>query len=293
MGNAQKEAVTVKLLPALVLSVLVFAGASIAGAQPVAPAAGSAPYPPPSTETGKGVFVVRCTLSHQRQVDPIVMPGPSGTPSHHLHDFFANRSTDSSSTYSSMIAAGTTCGLRADTAAYWTPSLIAPSGTVVKPRTMFAYFRNKPAKYGTTVAYPPDFRLVAGGHGTFPNTFWNCEGDGNSSTMLRTPPSCGSKMMVLHMRFPNCSDGRTDSSDHRSHVVYAQDERCPASHPIKVPELFLHVRYPVGASGPGYKLADGTVEAHADFWNTWQQSALEGLVRRCLNAGIDCGQQTG
>ena len=66
----------------------------------------------------------------------------------------------------------------------------------------------------------------------------------------------------------------------------------PQTHPVKVPEIFLHVRYPV-PGGSGYKLSDGTVSPHADFWNTWQQASLEALVKKCLNAGVLCGTQTG
>jgi hypothetical protein len=240
-----------------------------------------------STETSAGVFVVRCPFSHQKQVDPIVAPGKM---SGHLHDFMGNKSTDSNSTYSSMIAAGTTCGFLADKAGYWTPSLIAPNGTIVKPRTSFAYYRNKPVKYGTTTPFPPDFRLIAGGVGTGPPiSGWSCEQD--AANMVATPPNCGSQMLVLHVRFPNCSNGAKDSADHRSHVRYA-GSTCPSTHPIKLPEIFLHVRYPV-PGGSGYKLSDGTVSPHADFWNTWQQIGLEAQVRRCLNVGINCGTLTG
>ena len=124
------------------------------------------------------------------------------------------------------------------------------------------------------------------------NVGWSC--DQEASSMVSTPPNCGSRLLVLHVRFPNCWDGvRTDSADHRSHVVYAQNDRCPSSHPVKVPEIFAHVRYPSGVGGSGYKLADGTVTPHADFWNVWRQAPLEDLVRRCLNAGVNCGTLTG
>ena len=249
-----------------------------------------ATYPPPSTDSGRGVFKVRCTFSHQRQVDPIVNPGPSGTPSGHLHDFLGNRSTDSNSSYSSMVSAGTTCSSIADTAGYWSPSLIGPDGKLVQPRTMFAYYRNKPVKYGTTMSFPKDFRLIAGGVGSFPNAGWSCEQD--AANMIESPPDCGSEMLVLHVRFPNCWDGvNIDSGDHRSHVTYADDQRCPSSHPVKVPEIFLHVRYPQGVKAR--ILADGTLAPHADFWNTWQQPALDDLVQRCLRAGVDCGTLSG
>lgn len=112
--------------------------------------------------------------------------------------------------------------------------------------------------------------------------------------MQATPVSCGSGLMVLHVRFPNCWDGRNkDSADHRSHLRYASSSGCPSSHPVKVPEIFLHARFQPGASGPGYKLSDGTVSPHADFWNTWVQASLEQQISNCLRAGKNCGQVSG
>lgn len=284
----KKEEQRKTLKSALVLLVLATVGVSVAlGATKVAssPAA-------PSAEAS-GLFIVNCPFSHRKQVDPIVKPGPSGTLSGHMHDFMGNRSTDSSSTYASMTAAGTTCAHSGDKAGYWSPSLVAPNGSFVKVRRALVYYRNKPTKYGTTTAFPPDFRLIAGGVGTGPPIAgWSCEQD--ASNMQATPVDCGSGMMVLHVKFPNCWDGvHTDSSDHRSHVRYASSSACPSSHPVKVPEIFLHVRFEPGASGSGYKLSDGTVTPHADFWNTWRQSSLEQLVRDCLRAGVNCGQVTG
>jgi hypothetical protein len=99
---------------------------------------------------------------------------------------------------------------------------------------------------------------------------------------------------VLHVRFPNCWDGlNNDSPDHRSHVVYPMNDKCPATHPVKVPEIFMHVRFAPGVGGPGYVLSDTTIAPHADFWNTWQQPKLEELVQKCLHAGIVCLEQTG
>jgi hypothetical protein len=76
-------------------------------------------------------------------------------------------------------------------------------------------------------------------------------------------------------------------------MAYATGSSCPSSHPVKVPEIFLHARFQPGASGPGYRLSDGTISPHADFWNTWVQASLVDLVNRCLRAGRDCGQVTG
>ena len=282
-----------KLTPLLLLLFAVTTAVAVAAVPLPDRAAGTVvAHPAAATETSNGLFIVRCKFSHQKQVDPIITPGPSGTRSGHMHDFFGNRSVDSNSTYQSASTASTTCGLLADTAGYWSPSLVAPNGALIKPRAMFAYYRNRPVRYGTTVAFPRDFRLVAGGVGTYPHSGWSCEQD--AKNLVPTPPSCGSKLLVLHVKFPNCWDGvRTDSADHRSHTAYPQNDRCPSSHPVKVPEIFLHVRYPRGVSGSSYRLSDGTQAPHADFWNVWKQDALEGLVRRCLNAGVNCGTQTG
>jgi hypothetical protein len=245
------------------------------------------------TETAKGVFIIRCQFSHSKQVDPIVKPGPPGTLSAHMHDFFGNNSTDSFSTYNSMIASTTTCGLKGDKAGYWAPSLVAPNGTLVKPQAVLVYYRNNPVKYGTTTAFPKDFRMVEGGVGTGPPTAgWSC--DQQASNMVATPPSCGSQKMVAHVRFPSCWDGKNlDSPTHRTHVAYAVGSSCPSGYPVKVPEIFLHVRYPNGISGPAYKLSDGTQMPHMDFWNTWDQATLEKEVHDCLQAGKNCGELTG
>jgi hypothetical protein len=282
----KKEEQRKELKSALVVLVLATLGVSVAlGAAKVA----SSPAAPAAES--KGVFIVNCPFSHRKQVDPIVAFGQPK--SGHMHDFMGNRSIDFNSTFASASGAATTCGLSGDRAGYWTPSLVAPNGSFVPVRRALVYYRNTPAPYGTTTAFPPDFRLVAGGVGVGPPLAgWSCEQD--ASNMQATPPNCGSGLMVLHVRFPSCWDGRNkDSANHRSHMKYATGSSCPSTHPVKVPEIFLHVRYAPGASGSGYRLSDGTVAPHADFWNLWVQSTLQQKINECLRAGKDCGQVTG
>jgi len=211
-----------------------------------------------------------------------------------MHDFFGNRSTDSNSTYASMIVAGTTCSAISDTAAYWVPTLRRPDGSSVNPLAMYAYYRNKPVSYGTTIPFPPDFRLITGGVGTFPaRTFWYCF-DVGSSVKYAAPPLCSKDHLVATFYLANCWDGvNRDSADHRSHVVYPVSSKCPQSHPVKVPNVRLFLHFPTGTGGPGYVLSDGTTLPHADFWNTWRQAKLEQFVRECLNAGVECGRVQG
>jgi len=240
-----------------------------------------------SADAGDGLFILKCGSSHLAQVDPIVSPG---TTSAHLHEFFGNRSTNDNSTYQSMVAAGTTCP-SADTAGYWSPALVGPDGKVVRADGISAYYRNDPVRYAATVPFPRDFRMVAGGAGSPPAiAFWSCKNEG---TRYTSAPKCddGSFPRAI-VHFPQCWDGvRLDSPDHRSHVAYPRKDVCPATHPVKLPHIKLYVRFPQSVGGSGYVFSDGMQVAHADFWNTWQQPALEELVVRCLNAGVDCGRQ--
>ena len=93
--------------------------------------------------------------------------------------------------------------------------------------------------------------------------------------------------------FPDCWDGvHLDSSDHRRHMAYADSrKRCPATHPVKLPRLRLSITYEdksfIGGNftlgGPrGQPHAISWAAMHADFWNTWRQSALEEYVNGCL-----------
>lgn len=246
---------------------------------------------PPSSEERTGNFLVKCRFSHREQVDPIVNPGPPGTQSMHLHDFFGNTSTASDSTYASMTAAGTTCVVGGDTAAYWAPTLLDPHGDPVKPEQLYSYYRNRPAAYSATVAFPPDFRLIAGGVDEYPeNVWWNCHDDDSETVRYDAPPRCTTSNLTAAIMFPNCWDGvNLDAADHRSHVVYPTGSRCPASHPVKLPDVRYAIHYPKGSGGPGWTLADGTTVPHADFWNTWDQTEFERWLDDCTRVRT-CGR---
>jgi hypothetical protein len=261
----------------------------------------SSPQPPSAEQPG--AFRVECPLVRQAHVDPIVAPGKR---SHHRHDLFGNTSITADSTYVSMLAAGTNCTASGDTAGYWSPALVAPDGTVVRPERAVFYYRNRPAGPGATTAFPRDFRMVAGGEHAFPDAYWTCAGEQDMARATRKHhiPDCGAGGRVkLHVFFPSCWDGaRLDSPDHRSHVAYGLGEDgqpdgtnpigCPPSHPVRIPQLDFRVLYPV-AGGTGYRLADGEILPHADFWNTWQQIQLDAWVQRCLWKGVACGLASG
>ena len=75
--------------------------------------------------------------------------------------------------------------------------------------------------------------------------------------------------LELNIKFPTCWDGvNLESKDGVKHVVYSEecdgnihnecfDFDCPASHPVKLPEIHLYVRVLEYEGGP-HVFADGT-----------------------------------
>jgi hypothetical protein len=250
----------------------------------------------PALRAGAGmgnVFSVHCErIDHMAPDDPIVHPKDPGAS--HMHSFSGNTTTDAFSTYKSMVGKPTTCKLSLDTSGYWVPTMYDASGTVVKVIQFNAYYRTwgSVTKFTT---FPPDFRLIAGGSTHDPalvgggdaSIGYNCA---PGAPLVPTPPNCGTDWVKAHVIFPTCWDGvHTDSADHRSHVVYSTGGRCPVDHPVALPKLSFHVTYGVH-SGKGLYLSsdehEGVHDAstlHADFWNTWNQAALDKLVDACLN----------
>ena len=57
-----------------------------------------------------------------------------------------------------------------------------------------------------------------------------------------------------------------------------------------MPALQVNARY-ASTGGAGFVLASGgQYSGHADFFNAWNQQALQGLVTGCLNALRHCQQ---
>ena len=242
------------------------------------------------------MFSLNCAFDHRAPDDPIVYFGKPGAA--HSHDFFGSTGVGASTTVDQLRGHGTTCGLSADTASYWAPSIVGPDGSVYQPSNILAYYR-APADGGIR-AFPQGLKMVAG---VGPTQAWDPELFGYScsdqSPYAPLPINCDTGYLKLHIVFPSCWDGvNLDSPDHRSHMAYPDGARCPADHPVKLVRLSLHVQYRGLTTGQGYQLAmspDGTRPGpHADFFNGWDQATLEHLVDICANAGQDtsgpCGQ---
>src|SRR5918992_767281 len=257
-------------------------------------------------------FVVQCGFSKQAQVDPIVNPGEPGTPeakAHHLHDFFGNTTTDSNSTLESLRAAqtptdpATTCEPKpgqtfGDTAAYWIPTVSWTNSrgktTQLKANQEFFYYRAGLKDPVDVKPHPAGLKIVTV---QGKNVEWRCQ-NGNWST--RPPKQCSNGKLVVRIKFPDClakdaNGPLLDSADHRSHMVDSvmQDngvKKCPSTHPYPVPMLQTNFQFPIPTTRGWPTLSsDHQGDApgstmHADFFNAWQEGALEDLVARCINA---------
>ena len=262
----------------------------------------------PPAQARSGVLQTHCRFSHRAQVDPIVNPGLEST---HLHDFFGSKTTNANSTYESMVGQPTSCDIAGDSAGYWTPTLLNQAGVPIPIHRVTVYYRDKPDASTPVVAFPPDFRMIAG----YPDPHlvegpikkgaygWNCD---NTEPLLESAAiDCaghpGDDRVKANIFFPNCgqldADGNivTDSFDHRGHVAYPVDGVCPPDHPVKLPTVYYKIKYSVtNCITAGCHLASdelaGTASGqslHADLWNTWVQSVLQDVVTRCLN-GDNC-----
>jgi hypothetical protein len=268
---------------------------SVAAAVPAAAALAAATARPEHGGGGgrdggiRGYFAIACGFSHRNMDDPIVFfnqPGRS-----HDHTYFGNTATNASSTPQSLRAAGrTTCRFRADTAAYWAPTLIV-NDRAVEPTYAVVYYVRR--TIDDVQPFPANLKMIAGNAAArsaqgVAITSWSC---GRSRIRSSTTiPTCSTgsafrSTLRLQVNFPNCWDGRRlDSADHKSHMAYSSEGVCPASHPVEVPALTIVIRYPV--SGAGAELSSGgQFSGHADFVNAWNQEVLAAVVDRYLNRG--------
>jgi hypothetical protein len=228
-------------------------------------------------------FAVRCDFSHRAPDDPIVHPGHQGMA--HSHDFFGNTSTKYNSTYKSLHAAATTCTRSKDTAAYWMPT-VKWNGRVLESNRAVFYYRAGGKKHTKVLAYPAGLKVVTPVN---QGVSWRC-GRTDNGGGRRTPPSrCASGELGVRIIFPDCSNGKLASDNHRSHMTYSRPidgkVRCPKSHPRSVPVLTMNVTFdiPAGQRGKVTLSSGGASTIHADFINAWNQEALAALVKRCIN----------
>lgn len=164
----------------------------------------------------------------------------------------------------------------------------------------------KDPEYPKMVAFPPEFRMVAGDPNlrSFNDTpaqnaiTWACLG-------TNTPLSGGMPNMKCpdglraQVFFPSCWDGKNvDTPDHKSHLTYPSGVTtgaCPASHPKRLISIFYEILFNApnfewsGNQHP-FVLSHGDPTGygfHGDFVNGWKEGVLQKAIDDCnIDSGV-------
>jgi hypothetical protein len=265
-----------------------------------------------------GGFIVLCNYSHTLPDDPIVYPNQPGAS--HSHDFFGNTSTNAFSTYSTMATATTNCRLPLDTAGYWapTPALAGlPFHAQGRAGDMRIYYIQGGASSVQTI--PAGLKEIGGNSkATAPVPLWEvrwyCSQNSDVTTPVRNHPyDCTPYArkysfvdgVIGWVNLPRCWDGTGVGPADVKYPTGGSGVTCPSGFGHLLPLVSERIHFgimdpcngakPCGPDDPPTNVALSFSSGpyytfHVDFWNTWDQPAMNSLVANCINAGLDCDQ---
>ncbi|MFJ4188971.1 DUF1996 domain-containing protein [Kitasatospora sp. NPDC089509] len=275
----------------------------------------------PARDSGKrgatGTFRSKCgNNANQRHLNAdnvVVSPGEKAA-AHHEHDYVGNTSTDFRSTVKSLSQSGTTCANKDDLSTYYAPvvrQLDSPpdrdanrpgggrdlnSGSIVTPDGFDITFEGNPA--GTVAPMEFGTKIITGDAKAFTNgpknarALWSCTGFEQVQLKDKYPLCPLGSKVVRSLNFPNCSNGQTDSANHRTHTAFADGRgKCPSGFRA-IPQLVMKITYsiPVGkfyAVDTFPEQLHKAVTDHADFIDVMSKSLMDQVVR-CINSGQNC-----
>lgn len=236
--------------------------------------------------------------------DPIVYSDqPPPVEGGHRHLFFGG-DVRYDSTFDQLRAGGTTCTFRYEQGdnkgGYWVPDLFLRDGTWAKAVQVNVYYRKGPnVAAHDVVPFPDGLKMVIhdrNNDNTDQRWFCGDTEEGSNQQPMPRPYDCNPNgdypYVAASIKFPQCGDGRKNSQDHISHMVYARADGCPADHPYVHPQLEIKVKYATW-KGEGSNLAGGEDPAtgfHADYFEAWNRTQLQNLINNCIYAGRNCFQ---
>ncbi|HFW5420916.1 TPA: DUF1996 domain-containing protein [Salmonella enterica subsp. enterica serovar Wandsworth] len=257
---------------------------------------------------------VVCGYHHTLGDDAIMMFGKANQAM--WHDFFGNTHTDAVSTYQTLRAQpDTTCDNKADSSAYWAPSMKLPDGEIVNPTYQKTYYQSTNVAQYPLHPFPAGLELLAGDHhGTGPSTaitFLCANGKGYTN---KVGEICGLRkagdavQFNIGIAFPNCWDGVNLKPTHsHNNAIYADHGKCSADYPVKIPTVNMNIAWvlpqissldtskvelsmdPVMHGETREERWGSLYTAHADFMNGWTEDGAQFMTELCMNQGLDCG----
>ena len=148
---------------------------------------------------------------------------------------------------------------------------------------------------GETTAFPNGFRMIGGFDVEKSFATAECvnespcdEGDCYTENTFFPVNKCDE--LEVSMRMPNCWDGVSIDSppSHTTHVAYSENSEfwteCPASHPIKLPQIQLFFRI-MPYNGGWHTFSDSSSVYHADYVSGWDEEFLQNVLNNCENEG--------
>ncbi|KAK5058852.1 hypothetical protein LTR84_011116 [Exophiala bonariae] len=231
------------------------------------------------------------------RVDPIMAPG---TPSGHAHVLFGASNLGLDPTIDELLNSNcTSCSIVQDKSAYWAPRMYFQHGngtfetvSTVGGMTVY-YFTEGPGDGMPTVAFPQNFRMIAGDamkrsfYGAIPDPPMSEWKDSDKTQQALMEKAIGFNCLhysaganegsIEHhglrnktfidstctdgvraeLMFPSCWNGQDlDSHNHTTHVSYPDQIKygnCPEGYPVRLPTLFYETIY----NTPAFKDVDG------------------------------------
>ncbi|EAT76517.2 hypothetical protein SNOG_16145 [Parastagonospora nodorum SN15] len=250
------------------------------------------------------------------RIDPLVNPGL--IPSPHLHQIVGGNSFNATLSHDlPSVSTCTSCTFAEDFSNYWTAVMYFRARNGTYKRVPQFTSEGLAGKGGITVYYIPDaenktnvtafkkgFRMLAGDAGATTTgsarkVCHRCMPEGADAITLNcaAPDSeafptgmCGGGIRSV-ITFPTCWDGvNLDSPDHRSHMAYSAGVvgndvgptgKCPASHPVVVPQVMYEVMWDVSLSVCEMVVCDETDEMQTRQFNDpaiWPEDGSQPLV---------------